>query len=675
MALTVTLDGTIIDSCEAVGSWSRIGGGKAPSLNSDIVRQGNSSLSDKSTTQSGYMWDLGAGGTDLSAQQVYGWFNCLKPSGLATRASSGIEIYLQDTSGNWGTYEVGGSDDYLGGWQCFTAFTGDAFDNNGGTDPTITSIRYVGIRWNYTGSWSGGDPNIFMDQMWYGKGLIVTGTGPGDLDEIEAADQSNANAYGVLQKVGGVFQLQGLITLGDAGGTGDCYFLDKNQVIAIQDRYKSAHELFGFKIVGNGTGTTDVDFGEVISGVGLSGCVFLGQGNSDPIIEDTDADVAEANFYGCTFIACGTITFEQSGHEIRNCVFDGCGEITSQGATFENCTISNGSQTRALNLATTHNVKDCAFNNNTNAVHVDTATGYTFDNLTFSGNTVDIENSASATQVDSYPDTNGDTTVQLYSGATTRLAQSFVGTAGKLSRAIFSLQRAASPTGNVVAKLYADTGGSGPGTLLATSEVVDITGIGVAWAQVDFEFEDEYTLAAATTYWISVEYSGGDSTNRLEVEVDSSAPGHSGSCYSYTGSWSSETYDMCFYANRNGIVTVNATNGADPATADETAATKGATIISNTKTLTVTTKNTSGLAIPSVNVRIEKDPAGTLISEGQTDGSGVYSDGTYNYLGDQDVLVVTRKKGLKNNRAFDTIKSTGLSVPFTMIRDTSVNLP
>jgi hypothetical protein len=517
MALTIALDGTIIDSCEAVGSWSRIGGGKAPSLNSDIVRQGTYSLADKSTTQSGFMWDLGASGIDLSLQQIYGWFNCLKPSGLATKALSGIEIYLQDAAGNWGTYEVGGSDTYPGGWQCFTAYTGDTPDNNGGTDPTMTTIRYVGIRWNYTGSWSGGDPNIFMDQMWYGKGLVVTGTGPGDLDEIETADQSNANAYGVLQKVGGVFQLQGLITLGDAGGTGDCYFLDKNQVIAIQDRYKSAHELFGFKIVGNATGTTDVDFGEVVSGVGLSGCVFLGQGNSDPIIEDTDTDVLEANFYGCTFIACGTITFEQSAHEVRNCVFDGCKEITPQDATFEDCTISNGVQTRALNLATTNNVKNCAFNNNTNAVHVDTATTYTFDGLTFSGNTYDVENSSA------------------------------------------------------------------------------------------------------------------------------------------------------------GAVTINCINGADATTYTNTGG--GSTTINNTKTLTVATKNTSGLAIQGVNVRIEKDPAGTLISEGQTNASGEYVDNTYNYLGDQDVLVVTRKKGLQNNRAFDTIKSTGLSVPFTMIRDTSVNLP
>jgi len=210
--------------------------------------------------------------------------------------------------------------------------------------------------------------------------------------------------------------------------------------------------------------------------------------------------------------------------------------------------------------------------------------------------------------------------------------------------------------------------------VVATSEEIAIADIGTSWAQVDFEFKDEFTLVAATTYWIVVEYSGGDSSNRLEVGVDNSSPTHSGSCYTYSGSWSSQTYDMCFYVNRDGIVVVNA-SGSNPGTYEHSASVKGTTIIKNTVTLTVICKNTAGLAVEGVRIRIEKTSDGSLISEGTTNSSGIYTDATYNYLGDVAVNVIARLKGYKNNSASSTIENDGVSVPFTMVRDEAVNLP
>lgn len=91
-------------------------------------------------------------------------------------------------------------------------------------------------------------------------------------------------------------------------------------------------------------------------------------------------------------------------------------------------------------------------------------------------------------------------------------------------------------------------------------------------------------------------------------------------------------------------------------------------------TLTVSCKNSAGYAIQGVSVRIETDPGGTKIADGTTISSGIFT-APYTYQSDQDVKVVARKKGYKNNQAFDTIISTGLNVPFTMIRDDSVDLP
>ena len=129
---------------------------------------------------------------------------------------------------------------------------------------------------------------------------------------------------------------------------------------------------------------------------------------------------------------------------------------------------------------------------------------------------------------------------------------------------------------------------------------------------------------------------------------------------------------MCFYVNRNGIVIVNA-DDSDPGTYEHTSTPKGTTIIKNSVTLTVTCKNTAGLGIEGVRIRIEAT-GGALISEGATNSSGVFTD-SYNFLGATDVNVVARLKGYKNNGASDQIGSGGLSIPFTMIRDQAVNLP
>ena len=136
--------------------------------------------------------------------------------------------------------------------------------------------------------------------------------------------------------------------------------------------------------------------------------------------------------------------------------------------------------------------------------------------------------------------------------------------------------------------------------------------------------------------------------------------------------FSGNDYDIEFSASSGDLV-INTTNGSNPGTYEIT---NGATsvTINNAVTLTITTKNESGNPIQGVNIRIETDPGKVLISEGSTNSSGVYTY-TYNYNGDQNVKVIARQKGYKNNAAYDTITTNGLSVPFTMVRDNSINLP
>lgn len=149
----------------------------------------------------------------------------------------------------------------------------------------------------------------------------------------------------------------------------------------------------------------------------------------------------------------------------------------------------------------------------------------------------------------------------------------------------------------------------------------------------------------------------------------------------------SVTFDKIYFIGSNGTdkwdiehsvsgtLTVNCTGTppSNPSYVDETGG--GNTDIINTVTLKITCKNEAGLAIQGVRVRIERQDNGNLISEGETDSSGIYQDTTYNYLGDLNIKAIGRLKGYKNNNALDKITSIGLSIPFTMIKDPAVNLP
>jgi hypothetical protein len=112
---------------------------------------------------------------------------------------------------------------------------------------------------------------------------------------------------------------------------------------------------------------------------------------------------------------------------------------------------------------------------------------------------------------------------------------------------------------------------------------------------------------------------------------------------------------------------------SDPITHEEPNG--GTTSIVGSVPLTVTCKNESGFAIQYIRVRIEKVSDKSLIKEGYTNASGIFSD-SYTGSTPLDVRIIVRLKGYKNASALSPIApSIGLSVPFTMVRDQAVNLP
>lgn len=131
----------------------------------------------------------------------------------------------------------------------------------------------------------------------------------------------------------------------------------------------------------------------------------------------------------------------------------------------------------------------------------------------------------------------------------------FTPSAVTITSAKFYLAKLGSPTGNANAKLYAMTGvygssGKPTGTALATSDNFDVstlsTSLGIK--ELFFTGAEQYQIAGNTHYCITIEYSGGDTSNRILVGADFSSPADESNSALRSGSaWSVSSFDYIFY--------------------------------------------------------------------------------------------------------------------------------
>jgi hypothetical protein len=140
-----------------------------------------------------------------------------------------------------------------------------------------------------------------------------------------------------------------------------------------------------------------------------------------------------------------------------------------------------------------------------------------------------------------------------------------------------------------------------------------------------------------------------------------------------------------FYINNpsDGDITINLSNcsainqvGTGSGFSYELATGTTSTVsINQTVTLTVIVLDADGNPVEGARVRIEATSDGSQVTQGTTNASGVYTDGSYNYGGDLAVTTKVRLKGYKNFRTGGTISSTGISVGVTLQADRIVDLP
>jgi hypothetical protein len=333
-------------------------------------------------------------------------------------AAGGVRIVVGDGT-NRMAYYVGGYDYVpafnVNGWTCYMLDannlpTGKATIAGSEGSMSWGAITQVGVGFKTTAKSLGGTENCFVDIARRGTGLNIKGgvsSDPGAWAEIAADDASTASgkAYGIVMEFQpGVYGVQGDVNWGDDSSTTDTYFEDTNATIVFMDTGAAAYNM---TIVGNSTGTNSFVDGVIVgsgdTARGRAGSTYLSAGPS-VTMDFSDSNVDELSLYGTKFSLIDQgITFgADTTHECLGVTFQACGQIDVGAVIVRNCTWSETTSTLgSLLWSSSINIKNSAFIAHTTGAGIQhtSATGspFTYDNLTFSGCTYDVNNTSGST--------------------------------------------------------------------------------------------------------------------------------------------------------------------------------------------------------------------------------------------------------------------------------------
>jgi hypothetical protein len=395
-----------ISNCDSTTDW--IGSG----IGVDTVQfvQGTgalySYLAAASTTR---YFEFSCVTTNVRGKAIYFWFALGKVGWLNTKANGGLQLTLTDSAGNYATWNVAGSDTLPhNGFICHVVHTDVTPDIQSATPPDLT--RIVKIRITANGSFPG-KAYLWLDAVRYGTYLRIKGgdsTSPATFDDIYNAEIQTANRWGVLDKVNGIFFVQGKIIIGSSTAGESTYFKDKNQVVVF--KYGIVPDgFYELRLEGNSTGTTSVYFGEKVGERGVSGIVFRTAPGAKPFIFDASNQyINELGIYGCSFFDLSNVYLPSysSTREVNSCTFESCKPVYVSTCTVKYCNFISADDAGIIVDSTDFKVTNSNFVNCPYAVRITVTGTFIFDALIFSGNTVDIDNTS-----------GGEVTVQCVNGS------------------------------------------------------------------------------------------------------------------------------------------------------------------------------------------------------------------------------------------------------------------
>ena len=397
MAITVTPNVTDLSLCESTTGWTGAGG-----TNSDFANQGTYCLGVqvKATTSPTIYYTPGSPIDCSGGKHIYIWV--LVTGVIDTKANGGIQLYAYTDASNYGYWNVGGNDNYKGGWQCF-CFDPSTGGAGGAGTVNAASIARIGIRFKTLSTMTGTAYNCFWDALRYGTGLTIT-SGTSDainFASIYAVDDNSTYKYGVLtREATGSYVLRGKLTFGGTGAE-NVDFVATNQIILVPDNDMVSATFHGITVL-RGSGTVNFTLGSKSGTSGINGNVFKAPGTRKYTLDFSSANNNSIKLYGNSFINAATITLPVAGanNEALNNNFVACSEVIAS-TSVQKYSNYVASAARACKISSaSHAVSDSNFIGCQTAINhnVGGASGtpveYDYDNLKFTSNTYDIENSA-----------------------------------------------------------------------------------------------------------------------------------------------------------------------------------------------------------------------------------------------------------------------------------------
>lgn len=374
MAAPVLTPGfTLLSACDASTGWS------AGTVDTEVVKQGAASLSGILRTAGLNTRTYTTTTFNAAGQHLRMWLNFASIGFLATAANGGIRLFAQDTGGAIGYWYLGGIDTYDGGWTLLQVDMDRAFDSG---SANMASINRVGFTLNLTGS-PRNAVNTWYDYLVRGNGLTITGgtaVDPVTWSDIALTDA--AAGYGAVRRQNGVFFVNTNLVF---GGAADTYFEDTNQIVVFENQPVNADL---YKIEALGAGATSWKLTNAVLKSANPASRF------DLLLNNAQLNTLE--FGGNTVVNADATRFK-SGQAVAGCVFQGCNQIQTGGASFTGNTVRGSTDALgALLWPDGTSVQECAFEANLRAIQISTTGTKGFVGIEFGGNTTDINNTSGA---------------------------------------------------------------------------------------------------------------------------------------------------------------------------------------------------------------------------------------------------------------------------------------
>ena len=369
---SLNLNYTVLSTCDTTSGWS------TGSTEPDIKKQGSNSL--VTGIRNGATVTYTTGGVNMSAPDAHLrlWLFHTFAANLATKANGGIQLFV--TGGGTNYYYVGGSDTHTGAWELFQCNLA-APDVNGGAN--LANITAAGFVINHATAARNID-NTWWDYFVFGTGYEVKGgTSVDPVTWADLAEHDRAQGIGLVQRLNGVYFINGELTIGDkANGTTATHFDSNNEVAVF---YNAGESTSLYKLVGDG--------GAIGANINLANTVIKSASNPFQL-NMSSTNINAMNLLGSTVSNAGSVSFND-GQVIDGTVFNGCDQISPSTATFINNTIAEYTGVDgAILWPGGTSVQNCSFLGNSIGVEHLSGGTQTYIGLEFDGNTFDINNSS-----------------------------------------------------------------------------------------------------------------------------------------------------------------------------------------------------------------------------------------------------------------------------------------